>query len=66
MGNSSDAMTDAIQGLPDGRFVVMVVEAKPLPVSLVDLITRRIMIVGSQENGREYLYEASTLWLMVK
>jgi len=58
-GNSSDAMADAIQGLrPDGRFVVMGVEAKPLPVSPVDLIMRRIKIVGSQQNGREYLYEA--------
>jgi alcohol dehydrogenase len=58
-GNSSDAMADAIQGVrPDGRFVVMGVEPKPLPVSPVDLIMRRIKIVGSQQNGREYLYEA--------
>ena len=33
-------------------------EAKPLPVSPRDLIMRRIKIVGSQQNGREYLYEA--------
>jgi alcohol dehydrogenase len=58
-GNSSDAMADAIQGLrPDGRFVVMGVEPKPLPVSPVDLISRRITILGSSQNGREYLYEA--------
>jgi alcohol dehydrogenase len=58
-GNSSDAMADAIQGLrPDGRFVVMGVEPKPLPVSPVDLIMRRIKIIGSSQNGREYLYEA--------
>jgi alcohol dehydrogenase len=58
-GNSSDAMADAIQGLrPDGRFVVMGVEAKPLPVSPVDLIMRRVKIIGSSQNGREYLYEA--------
>jgi alcohol dehydrogenase len=57
--NSSDAMADAIQGLrPDGRFVVMGFEAKPLPVSPADLIMRRIKIIGSQQNRREYLYEA--------
>jgi len=33
-------------------------EAKPLPVSPGDLIVRRIKVVGSQQNGREYLYEA--------
>jgi len=58
-GNSVDAMADAIAGLrPDGRFVLMGFEAKPLPVSPADLIMRRIKIVGSQQNGREYLYEA--------
>jgi len=57
--NSNDAMGDAMQGLrPDGRFVLMGFEAKPLPVSPADLIVRRIKIVGSQQNGREYLYEA--------
>jgi len=35
-------------------------EAKPLPLSPADLIMRRIKIVGSQQNGREYLYERST------
>ena len=58
-GNSNEAMADATQGLrPDGRFVVMGFEAKPLPVSPGDLITRRLKIIGSQQNGREYLYEA--------
>ncbi|HEV7734271.1 MAG TPA: alcohol dehydrogenase catalytic domain-containing protein [Candidatus Binatia bacterium] len=58
-GNSSDAMADAIQGLrPDGRFVLMGFEAKPLPISPGDLIMRRLKIIGSQQNGREYLYEA--------
>ena len=57
--NSSDSMADAIQALrPDGRLVVMGFEAKPLPVSPGDLIMRRIKIVGSQQNGHEYLYEA--------
>ncbi len=57
--NSSDAMADTIQGLrPDGRLVVMGFELKPLPVSPADLIMRRLKIIGSQQNGREYLYEA--------
>jgi D-arabinose 1-dehydrogenase-like Zn-dependent alcohol dehydrogenase len=57
--NSTDAMVDSIQGLrPDGRLVTMGFDAKPLPVSLVDLIMKRIRIIGSQQNGVEYLYEA--------
>jgi alcohol dehydrogenase len=57
--NSSDAMADTIQGLrPDGRLVVMGFEPKPLPISPADLIMRRLRIVGSQQNGPEYLYEA--------
>jgi alcohol dehydrogenase len=57
--NSSDATADTIKGLrPDGRLVVMGFEAKPLAVSPGDLIMRRIKIIGSQQNGREYLYEA--------
>jgi D-arabinose 1-dehydrogenase-like Zn-dependent alcohol dehydrogenase len=57
--NSSDAMVDSIQGLrPDGRFVTMGVGSKPLQVSLLDLIMKRIKIIGSQQNSREYLFEA--------
>jgi len=58
-GNSVDSMVDAIAGLrPDGRLVVMGFEAKPLPVSPADLIMRRIKIIGSQQNGPQYLHEA--------
>ena len=57
--NSVDSMADAIRGLrPDGRLVLMGFEAKPLPVSPSDLIFRRVKIIGSQQNGPEYLYEA--------
>jgi len=57
--NSVDAMASSIQGLrPDGRLVVMGLEPKPLSISPGDLIMRRIRVVGSQQNGREYLYEA--------
>jgi D-arabinose 1-dehydrogenase-like Zn-dependent alcohol dehydrogenase len=57
--NSSAAMADSIQGLrPDGRFVLMGFDAMPLPVLPGDLILRRLQIIGSQQNGREYLHEA--------
>jgi len=60
--NSMDAMADCIKGLrPDGRLVPMGFEPKPLQISPGDLITKRIRILGSQQNGREYLYEALDL-----
>ena len=60
--NSMEAMADSIQGLrPDGRFVLMGFEAKPLLVSPADLIMKRIRVIGSQQNGPEYLHEALAL-----
>jgi alcohol dehydrogenase len=57
--NSVDAMADSIAGLrPDGRLVLMGFENKPLPIHPGDLIMRRIRVLGSQQNSREYLYEA--------
>jgi len=57
--NSTRAMNDSIQGLrPDGRLVTMGADAEPLTISLMDLIQKRIRIIGSQQNGPEYLYEA--------
>jgi alcohol dehydrogenase len=57
--NSVDAMADSIAGLrPDGRLVLMGFENAPLPVHPADLIMRRIRILGSQQNSREYLHEA--------
>jgi dehydrogenase len=57
--NSNDAMVDCLQGLrPDGRFVLMGFEGKPLQLSPVDFIMRRIRILGSSQNHPEYLYEA--------
>ncbi len=57
--NSNDAMADSIQGLrPDGRFVLMGYEAKPFPVAPADAILKRLRIIGSQQNGMEFLYEA--------
>jgi D-arabinose 1-dehydrogenase-like Zn-dependent alcohol dehydrogenase len=55
-------MEDVIQGLrPDGRLITMGVDAKPLSVSLVDLVSRRIRVIGSQQNHREFLHEALAL-----
>jgi D-arabinose 1-dehydrogenase-like Zn-dependent alcohol dehydrogenase len=57
--NSTKSMIDSIQGLrPDGRLIAMGADAEPLSVSLADLIMKRIRIIGSQQNGPEYLYEA--------
>jgi D-arabinose 1-dehydrogenase-like Zn-dependent alcohol dehydrogenase len=33
-------------------------DAEPLSTSLTDLIMKRIRVIGSQQNGPEYLYEA--------
>ncbi len=58
-GNSTDSMADCVQGMrPDGRLVVMGFDAKPLCISAGDFIMRRIKVIGSQQNNREYLFEA--------
>jgi len=58
-GNSSKAANAAIQGLrPDGRLIVMGADVEPIMASPMDLLMRRISIIGSQQNKREYLYEA--------
>src|SRR5437879_12446550 len=60
--NSTKSMVDSIQGLrPDGRLVTMGADAEPLSVSLMDLISKRIRIIGSQQNGPEYINEALDL-----
>jgi len=57
--NSTKSMMDSIQALrPDGRFMVMGADAEPLSISLIELLFKRIKIIGSQQNGPEYLYEA--------
>ena len=57
--NSTGAMNDRIQGLrPDGRLVTMGADAEPLSISLIDLVAKRIRVIGSQQNGPEYLFEA--------
>jgi alcohol dehydrogenase len=57
--NSSKAANAAIQGLrPDGRMIVIGADSEPIMVSPIDLLTRRIKIMGSTQNTREHLYEA--------
>ncbi|RAP36381.1 alcohol dehydrogenase [Legionella quinlivanii] len=57
--NSNKAMLESLGALrPDGRFVAMGFDVNPLQVSIADLIVKRIKIIGSQQNHREYLFEA--------
>jgi alcohol dehydrogenase len=57
--NSTPSMVDSIQGLrPDGRIVIMGADSKPISLSIMDLLSKRIQVIGSQQNAPEYLYEA--------
>jgi D-arabinose 1-dehydrogenase-like Zn-dependent alcohol dehydrogenase len=57
-GNSWKAATDALPGLrPDGRLVVMGVSAEPLNID-IGFVIKRGRVIGSSQNGPEYLYEA--------
>ncbi len=38
--------------------ITMGADAELLAISLMDLISKRIRVIGSQQNGPEYLYEA--------
>lgn len=57
-GNSYKSASAALNGLrPDGRMVLMGLSDEPLEVT-GDIILNRSRIIGSQQNGSEYLYEA--------
>jgi D-arabinose 1-dehydrogenase-like Zn-dependent alcohol dehydrogenase len=57
--NSTKAMVDSVQGLrPDGRIVIMGADVEPISLSIMELLTKRIQVLGSQQNAPEYLYEA--------
>jgi alcohol dehydrogenase len=59
--NSFDAVTDSIQALrPDGRVVLMGVDAKPLTVP-TSIMWVRGRIIGSSQNDPAHLYEALQL-----
>jgi alcohol dehydrogenase len=56
--NSYTAASEVLKGLrPDGRLVLMGVSNEPLIVTS-EIIGNRGRIIESQQNGREYLYEA--------
>ncbi|HTW31201.1 MAG TPA: alcohol dehydrogenase catalytic domain-containing protein [Candidatus Sulfotelmatobacter sp.] len=56
--NSWSATADAAQGMrPDGRIVLMGVSAEPLNYN-PELMFKRVRLIGSSQNGPEYLYEA--------
>jgi alcohol dehydrogenase len=56
--NSYKSTAESIQGLrPDGRLVLMGFENQPLQVN-ASILGKRIRIIGSVQNGPEYLYEA--------
>jgi len=57
--NSTKSMVDSLQGLrPDGRIVTMGADAEPISLSIMELLMKRIQVIGSQQNAPEYLYEA--------
>ena len=56
--NSWAAREEAAQGMrPDGRVVVMGVSNEPLHFNM-GMVMHRVRILGSGQNGPEYLYEA--------
>jgi len=60
--NSYMPAIDALKGLrPEGRMVIMGVSTEPLNIPALPLFLYRQHILGSQQNGIEYLYEALDL-----
>jgi alcohol dehydrogenase len=56
--NSYKAVGDALKGLrPDGRMVLMGFSGEPFMMTS-EIIGNRWRIIGSTQNGQEYLYEA--------
>jgi alcohol dehydrogenase len=57
--NSYKPAIDALKGLrPEGRMIIMGFSNEPLNISAFSLFFNRHHIIGSQQNGIEYLYEA--------
>lgn len=56
--NSWSSTADAAKGMrPDGRVVLMGVSSEPLTYN-PELMFKRVRLMGSSQNGPEYLYEA--------
>jgi D-arabinose 1-dehydrogenase-like Zn-dependent alcohol dehydrogenase len=57
--NSMTSTGDTLKGLrPDGRLILMGLSSSDRLEVPADLLLTRGRIIGSQQNGREYLYEA--------
>src|SRR3990172_2427082 len=57
--NSMTSTGDTLKGLrPDGRLILMGLSSTDRLEVPADLLLTRGRIIGSQQNGREYLYEA--------
>jgi len=57
--NSYKPAIEAFQGLrPEGRWILMCVSYEELKIDPFSLFLNRHQIIGSQQNGPEYLYEA--------
>jgi alcohol dehydrogenase len=57
--NSYKPALDALKGLrPEGRMIIMGFSNEPFNISAFSLFFNRHHIIGSQQNGIEYLYEA--------
>jgi alcohol dehydrogenase len=58
--NSYKAAADTLKGLrPDGRLILIGFSDEPFTISSpFELFSNRLQIMSSQQNGREYLYEA--------
>lgn len=57
--NSYKPALDALKGLrPEGRMIIMGFSNEPFNISAFSLFFNRHHIIGSQQNGTEYLYEA--------
>lgn len=58
--NSYRAASDTLKGLrPDGRLMLIGGSDEPFAMpSAVDFLFNRVQVMGSTQNGREYLYEA--------
>jgi D-arabinose 1-dehydrogenase-like Zn-dependent alcohol dehydrogenase len=60
--NSYEGLPDMIEALrPDGRLVLMGASTDPLVLPPLRLILKRLRVLGSQQNGPDYLYEALDL-----
>jgi len=53
-------MVDSIQGLAPMAHVTMGADSEPLSLSIMTLLMKRIQVIGSQQNGPEYLTKRST------